>query len=112
MSAAEAAGVNRELMVVDPGFGFGKTFAHNVALFHELRQFTLLGARLMVGVSRKGMIGAITGRSVEERLAGSISAAVLAVQRGAHLVRVHDVAATRDALAVLAAVGTPERDDP
>ena len=112
MSAAEAAGVRRDLMVVDPGFGFGKTFAHNVTLFHELGQFTTLGARLMVGVSRKGMIGAITGRSVEHRLAGSISAALLAVQRGADLLRVHDVAATRDALAVLIAVEEPGKGWP
>jgi dihydropteroate synthase len=104
MLAAEEAGLPRELLVVDPGFGFGKSFEHNVTLLEELRRFTTLGARLMVGVSRKGMIGAITGRPVEQRLAGSVSAAVLAVQRGAHLLRVHDVAATRDALAVLAAV--------
>ena len=70
----------------------------------ELRQFTTLGARLMVGLSGKGMIGTITGRPVEQRLAGSVSAVVLAVRRGAHLLRVHDVAATRDAVAVLAAV--------
>jgi dihydropteroate synthase len=107
ISAAEAAGLSGDLLVVDPGFGFGKTLAHNVTLLDELRQFTTLGARLMVGVSRKGMIGALTGRPVEQRLAGSISAAVLAVQRGARLLRVHDVAATRDALAVLAAVHKP-----
>jgi dihydropteroate synthase len=104
LAAAEAAGVDRDLLVVDPGFGFGKTLAHNVALLAELRQFTTLGARLMVGLSRKGMIGTLTGRPVEQRLAGSLSAAVLAVQRGARLLRVHDVAATRDAVAVLAAV--------
>ena len=108
MSAAKAVGVSSDMMVVDPGFGFGKTLAHNVALFHELREFTTLGARLMVGVSRKGMVGALTGRPVEQRLAGSISAAVLAVQRGADLLRVHDVGATRDALAVLAAVEKPQ----
>jgi dihydropteroate synthase len=107
ISAAEAAGVSRDLMTVDPGFGFGKTLAHNVTLLDELRQFTTLGARLMVGVSRKGMIGALTGRPVEQRLAGSVAAAVLAVQRGARLLRVHDVAATCDALAVLAAVDNP-----
>ena len=109
MSAAEAAGVRRDLMAVDPGFGFGKTLAHNVTLLDELRQFTTLGARLMVGVSRKGMIGAITGRPVEQRLAGSISAAVLAAQRGAQVLRVLDVGATRDALAVLAAVEQPRK---
>jgi dihydropteroate synthase len=109
MSAAEAAGVSRDLMAVDPGFGFGKSLAHNVTLLGELRQFATLGARLLVGVSRKGMIGAITGRPVEQRLAGSISAAVLAAQRGAHVLRVHDVGATRDALAVLAAVEQPRK---
>ena len=109
MSAAEAAGVRRDLMAVDPGFGFGKSLAHNVTLLAELGQFATLGARLMVGLSRKGMIGAITGRPVEQRLAGSISAAVLAAQRGAHVLRVHDVGATRDALAVLAAVEQPRK---
>jgi dihydropteroate synthase len=104
MRAAELAGVNQELILVDPGFGFGKTLAHNVTLLAELRQFTGLGARIMVGLSRKSMIGAITGRPVELRLAGSVAAAIIAVQRGANVVRVHDVAATRDALAVLAEV--------
>jgi dihydropteroate synthase len=112
ISAAEVAGLGRDLMVVDPGFGFGKTLAHNVTLLAELRQFRTLGARLMVGVSRKGMIGVITGRPVEQRLAGSICAAVLAVQRGADLLRVHDVAATRDALAVLAALAKPREGGP
>ena len=104
MRAAELAGVNQELILVDPGFGFGKTLAHNVTLLAELRQFTGLGARIMVGLSRKSMIGAITGRPVELRLAGSVAATIIAVQRGANVVRVHDVAATRDALAVLAEV--------
>jgi dihydropteroate synthase len=104
MRAAELAGVNQELILVDPGFGFGKTLAHNVTLLAELRQFTGLGARIMVGLSRKSMIGAITGRPVELRLVGSVAAAIIAVQRGANVVRVHDVAATRDALAVLAEV--------
>jgi dihydropteroate synthase len=104
MRTAELAGVNQELILIDPGFGFGKTLAHNVTLLAELRQFTGLGARIMVGLSRKSMIGAITGRPVELRLAGSIAAAIIAVQRGANVVRVHDVAATRDALAVLTEV--------
>ncbi len=109
MRVAELAGVHREMLLVDPGFGFGKTLTHNVTLLAELRQFTGLGARIMVGLSRKSMIGAITGRPVELRLAGSIAAAIIAVQRGANVVRVHDVAATRDALAVLAEVN-PEPD--
>ena len=111
MRTAELAGVNQELILVDPGFGFGKTLAHNVTLLAELRQFTGLGARIMVGLSRKSMIGAITGRPVELRLAGSIAAAIIAVQRGANVVRVHDVAATRDALAVLAEVDRERRPD-
>ena len=69
MRAAKLAGVNQELILIDPGFGFGKTLAHNVTLLAELRQFTELGARIMVGLSRKSMIGAITGRPVELRLA-------------------------------------------
>jgi dihydropteroate synthase len=76
MRAAELAGVNQELILIDPGFGFGKTLAHNVTLLAELRQFTGLGARIMVGLSRKSMIGAITGRPVELRLAGSVAAAL------------------------------------
>jgi dihydropteroate synthase len=109
MSAAEAAGVSRDLMAVHPGFGFGKSLAHNVTPLDELRQFATLGAPLMVGLSRNGMIEAITGRPVEQRLAGSISAAVVAIQRGAHVLRVHDVGATRDPLAVLGAVEQPRK---
>jgi dihydropteroate synthase len=104
ISAAERAGVKPELMLVDPGFGFGKTLAHNMTLLAGLRQLTGLGTRMMVGLSRKSMIGAITGRPVELRLGGSVAAAIIAVQRGADVVRVHDVAATRDALAVLTEV--------
>jgi dihydropteroate synthase len=104
VSAVMDAGLPRDLLVIDPGFGFGKTLEHNLTLLRELRQLATLDARLMVGVSRKGMIGAITGRDVDQRHAGSVAAAVLAVQRGAQLLRVHDVAATRDALAVLAAL--------
>jgi dihydropteroate synthase len=102
--ALEAAGVPRDRIVLDPGFGFGKTFAHNVALFAGLRQITTLGYPLLVGVSRKRMIGEITGRAVGERVSGSVAAALLAVQNGARVVRVHDVRETVDALAVLAAL--------
>lgn len=104
VAAATAAGIDRERLLVDPGFGFGKTLAHNLQLLRELSQFRSLGCSILVGVSRKRMIGAITGRDVERRTAGSIAAAMLAVQNGARIVRVHDVAATVDALAVLAAV--------
>ena len=102
--ACVAAGIRPEHLVVDPGFGFGKTLAHNLALLAALPRFASLGAPVMVGLSRKSMLGELTGREVGERLAGSVTAAVLAVQRGASLVRVHDVAATRDALTVALAV--------
>lgn len=97
------AGIARERIVLDPGFGFGKTLAHNLALFRALPQ---LGAELpvLVGVSRKSMLGQITGRGVEERLPASLSAAVMAASLGAKIIRVHDVAATCDALAVWAAI--------
>jgi dihydropteroate synthase len=104
IAACLAAGVRPEHLVVDPGFGFGKTLAHNVALLASLEAFTGLGAPVMVGLSRKSMLGGLTGRSVGDRLPGSLAAALVAVQRGAAVLRVHDVAATRDVLAVLAAV--------
>ena len=104
VQACGAAGIRPEHLVVDPGFGFGKTLAHNLALLAALPRFGSLGAPVMVGLSRKSMLGELTGRGVGERLAGSVTAAVLAVQRGAALVRVHDVAATRDALALALAV--------
>ncbi len=98
------AGIRPEHLAVDPGFGFGKTLSHNVALLASLEEFGTLGVPVMVGLSRKSMLGQLTGRDVGERLAGSVAAAVLAAQRGAAVLRVHDVAATRDALAVLDAV--------
>lgn len=104
MAACRAAGIPEDRIVVDPGFGFGKTSAHNLELLRRLEVLTELGRPVMVGLSRKRTIGEITGRDVADRLVGSVVAAVLAVQRGASIVRVHDVAATRDALAVLAAV--------
>jgi dihydropteroate synthase len=104
VAAAEAAGIARERIVIDPGFGFGKTPAHNLTLLHELRQFTSLGVALLAGLSRKSTIGQVTGRAVDERVHGSVAAALLAVERGAAIVRVHDVAATRDALAMYVAV--------
>ena len=100
VAAAMAAGVARERLLVDPGFGFGKTLAHNLSLLRHLDRFAALGVPLLVGLSRKSMLGAITGQPVGERLAASVAAAMLAAQRGAAILRVHDVAATRDALAV------------
>jgi len=107
-----SAGMAPERVLVDPGFGFGKTLAHNLALLAGLAELCLLGPPVLVGLSRKSMIGTLTGRSVTERLAGSLAAAVLAITQGARLVRVHDVAATVDALRVAWAVrgcGPPER---
>jgi hypothetical protein len=92
------AGITRSRLLVDPGFGFGKTLAHNLALLARLRRFRGPGRPVLVGLSRKSMLGAITGRAVGERLAASLAAAVLAVQRGARILRVHDVAETVDAL--------------
>ncbi|GMV57135.1 MAG: dihydropteroate synthase [Betaproteobacteria bacterium] len=102
--ALVAAGVARERIALDPGFGFGKTVAHNFALLARLHELTALGQPLLAGLSRKSMLGHATGRAVDERVHGSVAAALLAVQRGARIVRVHDVAATRDALAVWQAV--------
>lgn len=101
---SEAAGIARARLVLDPGFGFGKTLAHNLELFRGLKQLTDAGLPLLVGVSRKSMLGAITGKPVEARLPASLAAAVLAAEQGAAIIRVHDVAATRDALAVWAAI--------
>lgn len=104
VAAAEAAGIARNRIVVDPGFGFGKTLEHNLALLRGLSGFAGLGGALMAGLSRKSMLGRLTGRNVGERIHASIAAALVAVKNGANIVRVHDVAATRDALAVWSAV--------
>lgn len=103
-AAAEAAGIERNRIVVDPGFGFGKTAAHNLQLLRDLRRLAPTGVPLLVGLSRKALLGTLTGRPVGDRLAASVAAALLAVGRGATIVRVHDVAATRDALSVWRAV--------
>lgn len=103
---ARAAGIDDNRLCIDPGFGFGKTLAHNLALLGRLESLRVDDLPLLVGLSRKGMIGALTGRTVDERLAGSVTAAVLAAERGADIVRVHDVAATMDGLKVLEAVMT------
>jgi dihydropteroate synthase len=102
--ALVAAGVARQRIALDPGFGFGKRGVHNRRLLAGLARLAALGQPLLVGLSRKASLGEMTGRPVDERLAASVTAAVLAVQGGARIVRVHDVAATRDALAVWEAV--------
>jgi dihydropteroate synthase len=97
-------GIRPEHLLVDPGFGFGKTLSQNVALLASLGGLSSLDLPIMVGLSRKSMLGQLTGRAVGDRLPGSLAAAVLAAQRGAAILRVHDVAATRDVLSVLDAV--------
>lgn len=113
--ACELAGIDRRKVMVDPGFGFGKNLEHNLALLRKLQRFADLGSGVYVGLSRKSMIGTLTGRKEPaERAAGSVAAALIAVQRGARMVRVHDVAPTVDALKVWHAVqvgDTPERHD-
>lgn len=101
VAALTAAGIARSRICVDPGFGFGKTLAHNILLLKNIGEIQkAIGLPLLAGMSRKSMIGAITGKSVENRLAGSLSAALVAASNGAHILRVHDVAETVDALAV------------
>jgi dihydropteroate synthase len=102
--AAIAGGIARNRLVLDPGFGFGKTLAHNLQLLRQLPDLAVDGLPLLAGISRKSMLGAITGHDVDDRLPASLAAALLAAQRGASILRVHDVAATRDVLAVWHAV--------
>lgn len=102
--ALAAAGVADERIVLDPGIGFGKTVAHNLALIKHQDALLALGRPLLVGWSRKSTLGALTGRPVGERVAASVAAALIAVERGARIVRVHDVAATVDALKIWSAV--------
>jgi dihydropteroate synthase len=104
VAAAEAAGIALNRIAVDPGFGFGKTLEHNVELLRRLDELVVPGLPLLVGMSRKSMLGLITGRAAPDRVHAGIAAHVLAVLRGARILRVHDVAATRDAIAVLQAV--------
>jgi len=104
VQACEAAGIGRERLVIDPGFGFGKTLQHNLALLKHLDRLGELGVPVLAGLSRKSMLGALTGRAVEQREFAGVAAHLAAVARGARLLRVHNVAAMRDALAVWNAV--------
>jgi len=104
VEAAQQAGIARERIVIDPGFGFGKSTGHNLELLQGLSTIVGLGQPVLVGLSRKSLFGKITGKPVADRVSASVAAALLAVERGAALVRVHDVAATRDALLVLNAI--------
>ena len=111
-AACERAGIARNRIVVDPGFGFGKGVAENLALLRRLRDLVAAGYPVLAGLSRKSTIGAITGRSLGDRLAGSLAAALMAVERGAAIVRVHDVRETVDALRVYAAAAAVTDDSP
>lgn len=104
IAACHAQGIPSERIILDPGFGFGKTLAHNLALLRRLPELGALGFPLLVGMSRKSMVAQLLNRSVDERLPGSLALAMLAAERGAAIIRVHDVAATVDVLKVLAAV--------
>ncbi|MEM1403593.1 MAG: dihydropteroate synthase [Pseudomonadota bacterium] len=110
VAACEDAGISRDQILLDPGFGFGKTLEHNLELFAGLPRLRELGFPLLVGLSRKSLIAKITGREVDERLPGSLAFGLMAVERGARLVRVHDVAETADVLKILAAV--QDRESP
>ena len=102
--ACELDGIDRSRLVIDPGFGFGKSLEHNLALLAALAEFCREGLPVLVGLSRKSLIGQLTGRPAGERLAGSVALAALAVHQGAALVRAHDVAATVDAVRIAVAV--------
>ncbi|HUW29931.1 MAG TPA: dihydropteroate synthase [Sulfuriferula sp.] len=104
LAAAEAAGIARERIVVDPGFGFGKSLQHNLKLLHHLDRISQLGVPVLVGISRKSMLGKITGQAVDQREYAGLAAHVLAVMRGARILRVHNVTACQDALKIIQAV--------
>ncbi len=102
--ACEQAGISTDRIVIDPGFGFGKNREHNLTLLRRLQEFRETGYALLAGLSRKSVLGKITGQEVVSRVPASVAAALIAVQNGAQIVRVHDVRATKDALAILQAV--------
>lgn len=104
INACEAVGIDRQNILVDPGFGFGKTLKHNLSLLHDLANFSGLAAGVLVGMSRKSMIPAALGRDIENRMPASLALAVMAVERGANIIRAHDVGATRDAIDMVAAI--------
>ncbi|MBX8609201.1 dihydropteroate synthase [Pseudomonas capsici] len=108
MNQCAAAGIDRERIILDPGFGFAKTLDHNLSLFKHMEVLHSLGRPLLVGVSRKSMIGAVLGRPVGERLYGGLALAALAMAKGARILRVHDVAETADVVRMIAAVESAE----
>ncbi len=109
VAVCQEAGIDAGRIVIDPGFGFGKTDDHNLVLLATLQQFADLGQPIMVGLSRKGTLGSLTGRAVDDRMPAGLAAAVMAVERGASIVRTHDVAATIDALKIVQAVMQSEQ---
>lgn len=104
VAVLDATGIDRERICVDPGFGFGKSLDHNLQLLRHLDGLESLGLPVLVGLSRKSMLGTLTGQPVDQRVIASVAAALMAVERGARIVRTHDVAATREALLVWEAV--------
>lgn len=111
INACQAAGIARDKLLVDPGFGFGKSLSHNLTLLKALDRFKSLELPLLVGISRKSMVGAVLDKSVEQRLYGSLAAASLALWQGAKIIRTHDVAATKDVVKLCQAVmGVDSRD--
>ena len=106
IQACMEAGIGRDRIIVDPGFGFGKTLEHNLALLGRLEAFQALACPILIGVSRKSMFGKLLDRDVDERLPGSLAACVIALGKGASIVRAHDVAETRDAVAVFSAISS------
>jgi len=104
INVCKQAGVERRRLIIDPGFGFGKTLAHNLDLLRDLSRLRRLGLPVLVGMSRKSMIGSLLNRAVADRLYGSLSAAVIAALKGASILRVHDVRPTVDALAIVDAL--------
>ncbi len=109
VEACLAAGIERNKIIIDPGFGFGKTLDHNLQLLEALAQLKVLGLPILVGMSRKSMIGAILNNDTSERLYGGLALAAIAVRQGANIVRTHDVGPTSDAVAVAYAVSAPEK---
>lgn len=108
MKQCVAAGIDQQQIILDPGFGFAKTLEHNLSLFKHMEALHALGRPLLVGVSRKSMIGAVLGRTVDQRLSGGLALAALAMAKGARILRVHDVAETADVVRMIAAVESAE----
>ena len=110
IKTCQKKGIDKHRLILDPGFGFGKTVAHNYQMLAEFNKFKQLGLPLLAGVSRKSMLGDLLNRDVEQRLSGSLTAAIVAVQQGAGIIRVHDIAETVDAIKILKAVAQYSKD--